>query len=190
MSIKIIKTAFFSNWLSFTEKQAIMECDFFDLNQEKTEELLGDFSSGRLLVFGEHASGSLLSFYSKNDLKSVDEVPVAWLDSEGAPCIVVSNNLKEFLSILPYGMGLLYTIASVMENNMGDNDLLPKARQRVEKNGNELLTEARERFLNVDILIKWLEQNQIQVNTDPIKVITEAHIQNSELTQWIAENLK
>jgi hypothetical protein len=126
------RTSFYESWLSFSGSQSIVECDFFDLKESPVQELFGDFSNERLIAFGEHASGSLLTFYSKEMEASVEETPVAWLDSEGSPCIVISNNLKEFLSILPYGMGFLYTVASFIEDNLGDDEILSKARKKNE----------------------------------------------------------
>jgi hypothetical protein len=189
MELQLKKTEFYEDWLSFTGKQSIVECDFFDLKEDPVTELLGDFSKERLIAFGEHASGSVLAFYSKNTESSVDEVPVAWLDSEGSPCIVISNNLKEFLSIVPYGMGFIYSIASVIENNLGDAAMLAKARERVSKNAGDLMEESKTRFLNIEDLIKWLGTKNIQVSEDPVKLIVDAHERNSDLTQWLAENL-
>jgi hypothetical protein len=189
MSLQLLKTGFYNDWLSFAGNRSIVECDFFDLRESNVSELLGVFANERLIAFGEHASGSVISFYSKKAEAPVDEVPVAWLDSEGSPCIVISNTLKEFLSILPYGMGFIYTIASVIENNLGDPSVLEKARQRVTQNANELLEEARKRFLDIDDLLKWLASENITVSTDPVKLIVEAHEKNTDLTPWIAENL-
>ena len=183
------KTSFYEGWLSFSGSQSIVECDFFDLKESPVTELLGNFSKERLIAFGEHASGSLLVFYSKGIEASVEETPVAWLDSEGSPCIIVSNNLKEFLSILPYGMGLVYTIASLIEDNLGNKEILSKAREKITQNANELIEGSRMRFLNIDDLLNWLSSRNIQLSTDPVKLIVEAHEKNSDLTQWIAENL-
>lgn len=183
------KTSFYDDWLNFSGNHSIVECDFFDFKENPVTELLGDFSKERLIAFGEHASGSLLTFYSKNIELSVEEAPVAWLDSEGSPCIAISNNLIEFLSILPYGMGFIYSIASVIENNLGDSSILAKARQKVTQNANELLEESKKRFLGIDDLLTWLASKSIQVSNDPVKIIAEAHEKNSDLTPWIAENL-
>jgi len=183
------KTSFYESWLSFSSSQSIVECEFFDLKESPVTELLGDFSKERLTAFGEHASGSLLTFYSKNIEASVEEAPVAWLDSEGSPCIVISNNLKEFLSILPYGMGFIYTVASLIENDLGNIDLRSKAMEKITQNGNELLEESRKRFLSIDDLLNWLASKNIQPANDPVKLIVEAHEKNRDLTPWIIESL-
>ena len=190
MPLELTTTDIFTKWLAFTEKKSVMECDFFNGKHEPVLDLFGEFSIERMLAFGEHASGSVISFYSMVNSLLVDEVPVAWLDSEGSPCIVISKNLREFLSVLPYGMGTLYSIASVMENNLGEDNLLEKAKLRVNKSADILLSESKERFINTDILINWLSDNNIQVSNDPVKIVSEAHLQNSELTTWLAENLK
>lgn len=185
----LIKTSFFESWLSFSSGQSIVECDFIDLKETAVTELLGDFSKERLIAFGEHASGSLLAFYSKDNESSVEETPVAWLDSEGSPCIIVSNNLKEFLSILPYGMGFVYTVASFIEDNFGEDEILSNARKKMTQNANELLEESRKRFLSIDDLLNWLVSKNIQPADDPVKLIIEAHERNSDLTPWIATKL-
>ncbi|MEO8414747.1 MAG: hypothetical protein ABI472_13865 [Ginsengibacter sp.] len=189
MSLQLKKTGLYNDWLSFAANQSIVECDFFDLKEGPVNELLGDFSSERLTAFGEHASGSLLSFYSKIADANVNEVPVAWLDSEGAPCIVVSNNLQDFFSILPYGMGFIYSVASVIENNLNEADLLAKTKQRITQNADELLETSKKRFLDVDDLLTWLNSKNIKLSSDPVTAIVEAHERNSDLTSWIVEKL-
>lgn len=183
------KTDFYEEWLKFTINQSIVECDFFDLSEKPVTEYFGDFSKERLVAFGEHASGSILAFYSKEDNSSVEEAAVAWLDSEGSPCIIISNSLKEFLSILPYGMGFIYSVASIIEDNLDNPELLSKANEKLSKGSDELIQESKQRFLSIDELILWIISKNILVATDPVKLIVNAHEKNSDLTSWIAENL-
>jgi len=189
MSIQLQQTEFYKEWLGFSNNRSLVECDFFEPKDEPVIELLGDFSNKRLIAFGEHASGSLLAFYSKNNKSSVEETAVAWLDSEGSPCIVISINLKEFLSILPYGMGFIYSIASIIENNMGDSTILEKVRQKITKSADELMAESKKRFSSINDLLVWLDAKKILVSDDPVKIIVEAHEKNSDLTLWITENI-
>lgn len=183
------KTGFYEEWLKFTISQSIVECDFFDLKEKPVTEFFGDFSKERLIAFGEHASGSILAFYSKEDNSSVEEAAVGWLDSEGSPCIIISNSLKEFLSILPYGMGFIYSVASLIEGNLGNPEILSIAKEKFSKSTSELIQESKQRFLNIEELIFWLTSKNIEISNDPVKVIVDAHEKNNDLTSWIAENL-
>ena len=189
MQLQITEGGLYNRWLGFAGNRGIVECDFSQLNETPVVELLGDFATQRLTSFGVHASGSIISFYAKEQGLNVDEVSVAWLDSEGSPCIVVSKNLKEFLSLLPYGMGFIYTVAAAIENNLGDTDILIKVRERVTKNSDELLAEAAARFIDHQDLLNWLAANDISINKEPILAIIEAHNANDDLTPWLAENL-
>ena len=126
-----------------------------------------------------------MSFYSEKKDQLLDQVPVAWLDSEGSPCIVISKNLKEFLSLLPYGMGFIYTVAAAIENNLDDPELLEKVNQRIGKSSGELLEAAKIRFLDIEQLIDWLNSKNIKLNKDPISLIINAHTLNNELTNGL-----
>lgn len=189
MAIELTTSDLFEKWISYSSNKSIVECEFFHTDSERTAELLGPFASNRLAAFGEHASGSLFSFYSDSQKASTDDSPVAWLDSEGAPCIIISKNLKKFLSVLPYGPGFIYTVAAVIENNLGEEDLLVRAQSRLGKGPTDLLNDARTRFLDLDIFIQWLKENNIQVSSDPVADIIQAHLLHDDLTPWIAENL-
>ena len=130
MELKIQETSLYNKWLAFTSNRAVVEYDFNFLKDEPVIELLGDFAKQKLSAFGEHASESVISFYSNVPGSPVDEVPVAWLDSEESPCPVVSKNLKDFLSVLPYGMGFVYTVAAVIEENMNDEKYFAKSKRK------------------------------------------------------------
>ena len=166
-----------------------MECSFFAVKDAPVKKLIGEFAIERLTAFGKHASGSFLAFYSKSESKKADEVPVSWLDSEASPCIVISKNFKEFLSILPYGMGFAYTVASVIENNLQATDLLTKARTRVGATTDELIADAQQRFLDLGEVLQWLQSNGISLSKDPIKLIVDAHTANDDLPTWIDQNI-
>jgi len=183
-------TEFFDKWLSFSSGKSIAEIEFFNPEKEKVIDLLGDAAAKKLSAFAEHGSGSLFAFYSDDGIAS-DEAPVAWLDSEGSPCIVVCHNFRQLLSLLPYGAGLIYTVAAVIENNLGADEqlFLQKAQNRLAKTSPELLADARERFPGLDELLDWLKENSIPVSTDPVKDIVSAHLANDGLTPWLAENL-
>lgn len=189
MKLQTGEISMYRDWLNFAGDRGIMECDFFEYREEPVKELIGDFSAGRLVAFGEHASGSLICFYSKDSFPAVDNVPIAWLDSEGSPCIVASKNLKEFLSIIPYGMGFIYSVAAEIENNLNDPELLEKIYQKIGKNSDILLKEAQNRFQDIQELIDWLNSRNILLEKDPISLIVNAHIVNNDLTKWIADNL-
>ena len=178
----------FNEWLSFAGNRSVVECEFFNLDKILIEELLGEFSSTRLRPFGKHASGSLFCFYVDETGPSVNS-PIAWIDSEGAPCIVISNNFGEFLSILGYGSGLIYTVAAAIENNLGSDNLLGIAEERVSKSASDLLLEAKQRFLDLDSFIDWLGVHTILLSDEPVKRIVNAHIMNPDLTTWINSNL-
>ena len=189
MQVQITEASLFSEWLAFAANRSVVECDFFKPNDSLVEELLGAFSTQRLTAFGEHASGSIISFYSKEENPEAGNISVAWLDSEGAPCIVVSKNFGEFLSLIPYGMGFIYTVAAAIENDLGDPEILARARQRVNKTAAELLSEASQRFIDHSDLMNWLTSHNVAADADPVATIVNAHDQNTDLTPWIAENL-
>lgn len=189
MPLQVETSALFEQWLSYAAGKSIMECEFFGAKNEPVAELLGEFSVERLTAFGEHASGSLIGFYSRNGNIKSDAAPVAWLDGEGSPCIVVAGDLEHFLSVLPYGTGLIYTVAAVIENNPGDAGIAAKAYDRAGSDFNALLEKSRSRFPEQEALIAWLSTTKIAVSADPVKTIIDGHLQNDSLDSWINENL-
>lgn len=153
-------------------------------------DLLGEKTVERLTAMGRHASGSLLAFYLRNGADA-DSLPVAWLDSEGSPCLVIGRNLREFLSILPYGPGWIYTVAAVIENNPDapDADLLERIRVRAGADYSQLLEAASKRFLDVAVLRDWLKERGIAVAADPAALILAAYRENKGLSSWIINNV-
>lgn len=122
---------------------------------------------------------------------NADSLPVAWLDSEGSPCLVIGRNLREFLSVLPYGPGWIYTVAAVIENNPDatETDLLERIRARAGANYSQLLETASKRFLDVAILRSWLTERGIAVAADPATLIMAAYRENKGLSSWIINNV-
>lgn len=188
MSLQLQEDILYKKWIAFTTKRSVLECDFFKIRSDFAADLLGEFCIERLAAFGEHASGSLFCFYSQLQ-QTTDNSPVAWIDSEGVPCIVISKNLREFLSILPYGAGFIYTIAASIENNFGASDLSNLVLDKVTTVPLQLLDDAKKRFTEVDSFIEWLASESIEVNSNPAQTIVNAHLSQPDLTTWIVDNL-
>jgi len=211
MTIQVPKNGLLQQWLAFTNSRSIMECTFFLPQEQELKDLLGERTAERLTAFGRHASGSLLAFYQEDAAalpgdagapspsvaesgaagRDADSLPVAWLDSEGSPCLVIGRNLREFLSVLPYGPGWIYTVAAVIENNPDatEPDLLERIRARAGANYSQLLETASKRFLDVAILRSWLTELGIAVAADPATWIMAAYRENKGLSSWIINNV-
>lgn len=80
----------------------------------KVEEIYFDFinesEKEKLKVIGKNKSGCLICAYGEQD--ALEAASVVWLDSERSPSGIFSDDLEMFFSLLPYGMGYLYTIIS------------------------------------------------------------------------------
>jgi len=57
-------------------------------------------------VFGKTGTGSYIAFWQEPSYPSTD-YPIVWLDSAGLPRGVFANSFEEFLTLLPYGNGLI-----------------------------------------------------------------------------------
>lgn len=214
MTIQVPTNGLFQQWLAFTNSRSMMECTFFLPQEQELKDLLGERTAERLTAFGRHASGSLLAFYQGDAATptgntatssapvappapmaesgaSADSLPVAWLDSEGSPCLVIGRNLREFLSVLPYGPGWIYTVAAVIENNPDatESALLERIRARAGAHYSQLLETASKRFLDVAILRDWLTERGITVAADPATLIMTAYRENKGLSSWIINNV-
>lgn len=188
MNTQLEAGTLYEKWISFTETRSVLECEFYKLDSSKPEELLGKFSKERLVSFGEHASGSLFCFYSL-DKQSTDNAPVAWLDSEGSPCVVISKNLRDFLSLLPFGSGFIYTVAAAIDSNYGANNLQEIILAKFQDDPQLLLADAKNRFIEVSTFIEWLASESIEVNSNPVQAILDAHLSQPDLIDWIVKNL-
>jgi hypothetical protein len=58
----------------------------------------------------QHYSGSLICFYDASGSWSSDEYIVYWIDANGEPNLPIAISLKQFLSILPYGTGIMFDV--------------------------------------------------------------------------------
>lgn len=188
MVLQLEEDILYKKWMLFTENRSVLECDFFRMQSNSAVELLGEFCKERLLAFGEHASGSLFCFYSQHQ-QTTDNTAIAWLDSEGAPCIVISKNIDEFLSLLPYGAGFIYTVAASIENNFGAHNLSELVMHNISTDPQLILDDAEKRFPERGSFLDWLKSESIKVNMNPVQTIVNAHLSQPDLTNWIVKNI-
>lgn len=189
MEFNIDEKSLYNQWLDFTKNRNVVECTFSAVKDDPLKKLVGAFAPQRLTAFGRHASASVIAFYSKKDKgNDIDKTPLAWLDSEGSPNIVISNNLKEFLSIIPYGMEYVYDVAAFIERNLNDAALLEKVKARFQETPDGLIEASKNRFLDVDEILQWLDDHNIPLSKDPVQLIVRAHENNNDLSPWIKEN--
>lgn len=189
MKLIIKNNQLFLKWFEFCDRKSILECEFSKNKEALISELLGDFSSQRLLSFGEHASGSLFCLYSDKSEDLLEDAPVAWVDSGGSPCIVVAKNFTNFLAILPYGPGYIYSVAALIENNLGSNNLLDKAINKMGTDFTKDIEKTKSRFFDFDILMQWYKDQEVKISENPILDMINAHMEFSDLTDWVASNL-
>jgi hypothetical protein len=79
----------------------------FEVDEDQREAVLAWFqgdarAAGEFLMFGHDGTGSLYGFW-RHDGLPVQRAPVVFLDSEGARCRVLADDMKAFLGILALG---------------------------------------------------------------------------------------
>ncbi len=181
-------TELFNNFLFYSREKSIVECEFFEPETSEIVDLIGEFATQRLSAFSEHASGSLICFYSseKSPLKTD---AIAWMDSEGSPFGVIAKDFSQFISLIPYGSGFLNSVAAIIENSLNKEDLIAIVKTRIKKEPNILLLEAEERYPEIIDLKQWLKSKDIKISDNPIQEIIEANQKYKDLLPWILDNL-
>lgn len=120
----------------------------------------------QFVFFGLDADGSIYAFWLYDNC-SVNAAPVVFLGSEGVGGKVISNSLRDFLSLLSLGIEELGFA-------LDEDDWLDKA----------VITDGTIRFR------KWLQDElQLYAPADPKRLVQETRQSYPDLQKWIDEQI-
>ncbi len=117
----------------------------------------------------QHYSGSLIVIHiQKNSIK--------WIDANGSPNAVIANSLQDFISLLPYGTGLLYDALYLIEKHKGKKELaeylLEDFPEQVWKNA---LQNNAKSVANHAQFLKLMEILKIEITPKPLEMLMAAN---------------
>jgi hypothetical protein len=154
--------------------------------------LLGNKSKKFFRIYYRSKAGDLVGEWDINgDFKS-KSLPIVWLSSEGSPYSVVANDDNEFLSLIPFGIGLMNRIPALIKDYERKPDIFVSPDEEFNK---EVIQE------EYDYQAKQFEGHQqmvdfimgelkISLSKDPLQTIKSAINSFPDLDEWIGKNLK
>jgi hypothetical protein len=123
----------------------------------------------QLYPLAKNKAGSLIAIWMKDSEAPDPDMPVAWLDSEGAPNGIFACSYADFLSLIPYSSGFIYDVLSWC------NSLPPKTAEAQYDELPQHLREVPEFDRNackeyLNLIALW----GMQVSRSPARLITDA----------------
>lgn len=181
----------FVEFLKNSAKQ-VSDLEFIPSSHEQLVALLGKEANKYIKVYFQNKASDLIGEWDIDGLFLENgEYPVVWMSSEGTPNTVVSTDFNEFLSLLPYGQGIIVGIPEYIK----DYEKYPDVFQRPEIKYNEMkiknaLNYEASQFEGHAVMVEFLKSTLgINVNEAPFKTITEAIKKFPDFNQWVEENL-
>ena len=177
---------------SFCQAYSFQFADF-ELPVTPSKDVLGFTNSAEQAaafeVIGQTGNGSLIAFWQE-PRRSVDEMPVVWLDSEGVPVAVFANSFAEFLSLLPFGTDLIRSIVSACDFSQSNNDPNLTLASAAQIHPAEVIAEMWEFNKSVDpeqpAYVEWLTETVgLTVAEQPIAVIEQAFQSHASVRHWL-----
>lgn len=131
----------------------------------------------------QEGSGGFIAFWQE---PAAGERPVVWLNGDGSPMAVCANDLAEFLTLLPYGTGLIREVLDVSEEyRRRPEGLLILDSIYSKEETDVLLAKASSSVANVEYM-KWLmETAELAPADDPVRTITRAFATHQNLAVWL-----
>ena len=135
-------------------------------------------------VLGYTGTWSFVAFWQMPGAP-MGQRPVVWLDSEGSPYGVFASSLADFLTVLPFGNGLLKSTLSFCTGEHPRAHLLdvPQLAQELVPHSIAFMQEyypGREAYLT------WLSQTAgLFVAENPVARIVQAYQSHPELAEWL-----
>lgn len=173
------------------------EKDPSDLIVAKSEDeglsaLIGKKAKDFFRVYFHTKAGDLIGEWDMEGEFSKESLPIVWVSSEGSPNTVVAKNADEFLSLIPFGGGLMSRIPVLIKDYERDPDIFvsPDEEFNKEEIQNEYDYQAKQ-FSGHSEMVEFITQKlKIQLNPDPLQTIKDAIRSYPDLDKWIEDNLK
>jgi hypothetical protein len=124
----------------------------------------------------QHYSGSLICLYDDSGNWTTDDYTICWVDANGEPNLPLSVSLKQFLSILPYGTGLLYDVLYLINKQLNKTKLSQYLNEDYSsKIWSEQLLTNKSHYKNHTLFIDFISSNGIELAKDPLTIIKVAN---------------
>jgi hypothetical protein len=157
---------------------------------EKLSTLIGKENAKFFDVIGAHSSHSLICHWQYEKGIPIERQPVVWLDSEGWPNGVFAQDLRIFISLLPYDTGFLYDIISSWMCYKENSESVLNPNEKYTKDDlKRMLDSARQRYGAYSKFLKWLDREMnIRICDDPVGLIGKAMESYPDLSKWLEKS--
>lgn len=124
----------------------------------------------------QHYSGSLICWYDPSGSWTGDDFVVMWIDANGDPNLPLAQSFTNFLSILPYGTGIMYDVLYVINKHRNK----PELHQYLNEDygpavWSQQLLSNKTQYANHEAFIDFISKNNIGVAKDPLSIIKAAN---------------
>lgn len=124
----------------------------------------------------QHYSGSLICLYDDSGNWANDDYIISWIDANGEPNLPISLSFKQFLSILPYGTGLIYDVLYLINKHHNKTKLNQYLDEDYSsKIWSEQLLTNKSHYKNHTLFIDFISSNGIELAKDPLTIIKDAN---------------
>jgi hypothetical protein len=136
---------------------------------------------------GKDKSDSIIFFWNPEKKGNFEKAPIVYFSSEGFPTNVVANSFKDFLSLLPYGIGFIYDALSRYGYYKSNPKLYEDpSKEYTRKKLQEFIDENKNEFEGSVLFVKWLNQTvKIPTSQKPHKIIENAIQTQPNLNDWL-----
>ncbi len=133
----------------------------------------------------QEKTGGFVAFWQEPGIASSNR-PIVWLSGDGAPIATCANSLEDFLSVLPYGTGLICGVLNAIENHRDSPTLF---RAPAEVYPPAVIAEKLASTADSPAFIaykEWLAKvADLPLAQDPVVVITQAFASHQDVAVWL-----
>ena len=134
----------------------------------------------------QESAGGFVAFWQEPGVAPADR-PVVWLDGDGSPLAVCAHSLAEFLTLLPYGTGLIrHVLEANTDHRQSPNTFRPAAElYPAEEVAERLAARATDAPGHPEYL-QWLATTAgLRPAEDPVATISQAWVSHQNLEDWL-----
>lgn len=142
-----------------------------------------------LKPFGKTKAGCVLCYWQEETAGN-NMSPIVWIDSEGTPNAVFSDNLDHFFQMIAYGTGMIYDIIRACEKHSA-NPVKNPAPETLFENAYVSSFIEHEADKNKKVLVELLlREMNIETTRQPGKEIYNSYIKHIQITKRINNSIK
>lgn len=153
--------------------------------------LIGKKAKDFFRIYFHTKAADLIGEWDVEGKFSKEFLPIVWLSSEGSPHTVVAKNADEFLSLIPFGAGLMTRIPVLIKDYERKPSIYvsPDEAFTEEEIKKEYNCQAKQFEGHRDMVEFITKKLKLKMNADPLKTIKEAVSSYPDLDNWIEDTL-